>query len=526
MTDLGSTVITIPPCQTGEGTIRLVEDYICAKILDGVHFDFDFSFIRPEAKEIIRELVDGINQDAERQVLIIGHTDRSGSDQYNQGLSRRRARSVFAYVTNDVAGWMELLRTMLSNTGNDTTPRVEGGQSADRWQIREIQYMLSYIRNPAGAFYYTGPVDNLNGGGTQAALQAFRTDNGLPPGGGPGPRRAGIDEETWQRLFEVYIALDALQVDTTRFLDPSILGCGENYPRIETRPPGTEGEDRRDADARLETNRRVEFLLIPPERVPEVLTCDAIYNDPNSPVVVCPTDPQPITITLRFLNADGLHPFSDDAGNPITLTANITGQGGWTWQRQTNAQGQIVLDDEGTVQGDYRVSVEGNYALVLRDRSLGSVRGAEVLLRLRTSTAVDLLVTPVPARLNFVEDQDPFDQEIDQVPNPLESPTPVVFRLAADIEGVTGDTVVVRLSSFLLRGPLSQVPGEPGGGGGGAGGGVITPATPLEFIDPVEDTPLQDAGIDQRFRLRLTSGEVVGDEITVMVSGHWFRAES
>ena len=37
------------------------------KILDGVHFDFDYTFIRPEAKPIIREIVDDVNEDAQRQ---------------------------------------------------------------------------------------------------------------------------------------------------------------------------------------------------------------------------------------------------------------------------------------------------------------------------------------------------------------------------------------------------------------------------------------------------------------------------
>src|SRR5436853_4669383 len=140
-----STVITVPACGTGTGSIQLVEEFICARVLDGVHFDFDFSFIRPEAKPVIREIVDDVNGDPERQVLVIGHTDRVGSDRYNQGLSRRRARSVFAYIVGDVDGWMDLLRTMLDSQGNDTTPRSGSGQSADRWQTREIQYMLNFM---------------------------------------------------------------------------------------------------------------------------------------------------------------------------------------------------------------------------------------------------------------------------------------------------------------------------------------------------------------------------------------------
>jgi len=523
MSTAASILITLPACGTATGTIRLLDQFICARVLDGVHFDFDFSFIRPEAKPIIREIVDDINGDPERQVLVIGHTDRVGSNRYNQGLSRRRARSVFAYIIGDIAGWMELLRTMLDSQGHDTTARSGSGQSADRWQTREIQYMLNFMRRADGTRYYSGAIDNISGTGTQAALDAFRADNGLPAGGGTRPRLAGVDEDTWEKLFERYIKLDALQVDPARFLDPALLGCGEHFPRLETRPTGTQGQDRADADARLETNRRVEFLFIPPALVPAQLTCEAIYQNPASPVVVCPGNPQPITVTLRFLRSDGKGPPVNAQGQPVPLIANITIQGGARLQRTTDAQGKIVLNDVGITQGDYRVSAEPGtprFGLTLRDPSQGQVRGAELLLHLTQSTVVDIIAAPVPARLNFVENTPSFDQEIDLLRDPLAA-APVEFRLAADISGVTGNTVVVRLSSFLLRGPASGVPGQ----GGDSGGGVVTPPTPLEFTDPT-DVPLTGIDFGRRFRLRLTADDIVDDEITVMVSGHWFKEGS
>jgi hypothetical protein len=505
-----STLITVPTCATGTGTIRLVGDVICARILDGVHFDFDYTFVRPEAKPVIREIVDDINRDSERKVLIAGHTDRVGSNAYNQALSDSRATSVFGYITNQPDVWMGLLRTMLNLSGGPRVPRSGSGQSRDRWQTREIQYMLSYMRNATtGQHYYEGPIDNIFTPDTQTALDAFRADNGLPPGGVAGsPRVAGVDEDTWRKLFEKYIELDALQVDTSRFLEPSMLGCGENFPRIETRPPGTESEDRRDGDARLETNRRVEFLLVPPALVPDPLTCENIYQNPDSPVVVCPNDPQPITVTLHFTEGSSNRPMAG-------LVVNVTGQGGFTEQFTSDAQGKVILPDGETTQGDYRVSVVGNFGLVLRDTSLGQVRGAEVLLHLTRSTLVEIMVTPVPARLNFVENQDPFDQILDTLDDPINT-SPVEFRLVADVDNVTGDTVTALLSSFLVRGPVSPVPGE------GEGGGIVTPPTPLEFVD-LSDVPVTQFDLNRRFRLRLDSAEVTGDTVTVMLSSHWFR---
>src|SRR5262249_53734224 len=148
-------------------------------------------------------------------------------------------------------------------------------------------------------------------------------------------------------LFEKYIQLDALSIDTSRFLTPERLGCGEHFPRIETRTPGTESQDLRDADARLETNRRVEFLLIPPALVPNPVTCEVIYGNPDRPIVRCPTNPQPITITLHFTAVDSKQPLKDKDGKVIPLTVNITITGGATVQRITDDQGKIVLNDPG-----------------------------------------------------------------------------------------------------------------------------------------------------------------------------------
>jgi len=519
----GETLIEVPPCNTGQGTIRLVDEVICARILDGVHFDHDFTFVRPEAKPILREIVDDINRDSERQVLLVGHTDRSGSNAYNLALSDSRARSVFGYVTNQPGVWMDLLRTMLNSGGGPRVARSGSAQSADRWQIREIQYMLSYLRNAAGQPYYSGLIDNILGGGTQAGLDAFRADQGLPAGGGPGPRWAGIDEDTWEALFTVYIAVDALSVDQARFLTPSLLGCGENFPRIETRAPGTENQDLRDADARLETNRRVEFLLIPPALIPDPLTCDQIYNNPASPITVCPQSPQPITVSLRFTDATTSQPLRDGSGNPIHLTVNITGPNGFTYQRDTDDQGVVQLPDGDTVQGDYRVSVVGNYGLSLRPGSPGEVRGAEVLLHLTRSIVVELALTPVPARLNFVANTPPFGPAdsltlLDTLPDPLTTVGPIEFRLVADIEGLAADvqTVSLDLLSYLVRGPTSPVPGDPG-----ATSGVVLPATALEFINAADQT-IETIGLNQRFRLRLNTGDIAADEVVVLVSSRFF----
>ena len=66
--------------------------------LEGVHFDFDKATLRPDAIAILDKAV-GLLKSQERVVVeVAGHTDSVGSEEYNQGLSERRAISVKDYL--------------------------------------------------------------------------------------------------------------------------------------------------------------------------------------------------------------------------------------------------------------------------------------------------------------------------------------------------------------------------------------------------------------------------------------------
>jgi OOP family OmpA-OmpF porin len=75
-----------------------------ALILRTVHFDFDKYNIKPIAAEILDGNAQVLQNNPDVNVMIEGHTDAIGSVEYNQGLSERRARSVYDYfVTKGVA---------------------------------------------------------------------------------------------------------------------------------------------------------------------------------------------------------------------------------------------------------------------------------------------------------------------------------------------------------------------------------------------------------------------------------------
>ena len=61
-------------------------------------FDWDKSNITAEAAAILDNAAAAYTQSGSAHVVLAGHTDKSGSDQYNQGLSQRRADSVKSYL--------------------------------------------------------------------------------------------------------------------------------------------------------------------------------------------------------------------------------------------------------------------------------------------------------------------------------------------------------------------------------------------------------------------------------------------
>jgi OmpA-OmpF porin, OOP family len=69
-------------------------------ILEGVNFEFDSDRLRPDAIVILDEAVTVLNRRKDINMDIIGHTCSIGTEQYNQGLSERRARSVYDYLVN------------------------------------------------------------------------------------------------------------------------------------------------------------------------------------------------------------------------------------------------------------------------------------------------------------------------------------------------------------------------------------------------------------------------------------------
>ena len=66
--------------------------------LNNLFFDFDKAVLRPESFPELDRIVTLMNEKPTMEIEISGHTDSAGPDQYNLGLSERRANSVVQYL--------------------------------------------------------------------------------------------------------------------------------------------------------------------------------------------------------------------------------------------------------------------------------------------------------------------------------------------------------------------------------------------------------------------------------------------
>lgn len=65
-----------------------------------VHFDFDKATLTPRAIEILKEKVRWLRENPGVNVVIEGHTDERGTEEYNMALGQQRAQSIKTFLVN------------------------------------------------------------------------------------------------------------------------------------------------------------------------------------------------------------------------------------------------------------------------------------------------------------------------------------------------------------------------------------------------------------------------------------------
>ena len=200
------------------GILKVKEKIIRLRLI-GMFFDTNKNFLLPDAMKGIRELVHIYEENPDSELLVVGHTDRSGSPSYNDPLSVERADAVAAFLTDDVDAWLARYKSSVS--------------SKKRWGKVEDLHMLESL-----ADFSTKPK-------TQSAVEWFQETRGLPDN----------IAETRRQLITEYMAHDRTTLPAG--IKMVTHGCGENFPLDEAGNIDTNALDG-ESDAQ---DRRVEIFV-------------------------------------------------------------------------------------------------------------------------------------------------------------------------------------------------------------------------------------------------------------------------
>jgi OmpA-OmpF porin, OOP family len=88
------------------------EPKIVVLAFEDVHFDFDKSTLKPEAQVILKRNIQLLKDNPKTQIRIAGYTSASGTEEYNQKLSERRAKAVEEYLIKEGAITQDRLSTI------------------------------------------------------------------------------------------------------------------------------------------------------------------------------------------------------------------------------------------------------------------------------------------------------------------------------------------------------------------------------------------------------------------------------
>ncbi len=113
-------------------TVERVGEGIQVTFASGLLFDFDSDVVRPEAQTNLRELAISLEKYSGSNLLIIGHTDQLGSEDYNQRLSERRANAAATYLISQGVSGSRLATRGLGETEPIATNETEAGRQTNR----------------------------------------------------------------------------------------------------------------------------------------------------------------------------------------------------------------------------------------------------------------------------------------------------------------------------------------------------------------------------------------------------------
>jgi outer membrane protein OmpA-like peptidoglycan-associated protein len=111
---------------------------IIVKFDSGILFDIDKTDVKPLAQTNLKKLAASLQNNPQTDILIVGHTDSTGTVPHNMDLSIKRARSVRSYL---IAAGVDGSRLSTQGKG-ETEPIADNRTTAGRAQNRRVEIVI------------------------------------------------------------------------------------------------------------------------------------------------------------------------------------------------------------------------------------------------------------------------------------------------------------------------------------------------------------------------------------------------
>ncbi|TKC58054.1 OmpA family protein [Pedobacter hiemivivus] len=115
-------------------------------VLKNIHYDFDKSYIRPDAERILDNLLNVMSQNPTLRIELSSHTDSRGKDAYNMRLSQQRAEAAVNYLVSKGVDRNRMVAKgygetrLLNRCGNGVECSDEEHQANRRTEIKVLKY--------------------------------------------------------------------------------------------------------------------------------------------------------------------------------------------------------------------------------------------------------------------------------------------------------------------------------------------------------------------------------------------------
>ncbi len=124
--------------QVEGATVTREGDELKVAFENKILFDIDKSELKPASQDQLATVADVLNKYPDTNIIVMGHTDNTGSDEYNQGLSERRASAVESFLEYKGVGGSRIT----SKGYGETMPIADNATEAGRAENRRVELSI------------------------------------------------------------------------------------------------------------------------------------------------------------------------------------------------------------------------------------------------------------------------------------------------------------------------------------------------------------------------------------------------